>query len=110
MTLAANHYNPEQWVEPEKFIPERFDPNHDYFMKPGTSDARDSTSFIPFSWNMRKCPGQLYAILELKLMVAYLVCRADYEVIPEIMTDYSRYFGIEADQVLPGKITKIFHN
>lgn len=36
ISLAACHFNPKQWHEPEKFIPERFDPSSDYFTVPGT--------------------------------------------------------------------------
>jgi len=28
------HRNKDQWIEPEKFIPERFDPKSPYFLTP----------------------------------------------------------------------------
>jgi cytochrome P450 len=41
------HSDPAEWIEPEKFIPERFDSNSPYFMRPD-GKKRTPLSFIPF--------------------------------------------------------------
>ncbi|CAI2379860.1 unnamed protein product [Moneuplotes crassus] len=47
MNLVLNfigcHYNSDQWHEPTRFIPERFDPSSEYFLKPGTGNHNKIT-------------------------------------------------------------------
>ena len=48
------HRNPNEWKEPEEFIPERFDPNSDYYLTPA-GKKRNPYSFIPFHGGKRIC-------------------------------------------------------
>lgn len=41
------HYNKNQWPNPTEFIPERFDPESEFYVKPNPK------SFIPFSFGIR---------------------------------------------------------
>jgi cytochrome P450 len=91
------------------FIPERFDPNSEYFNKPGTTESRGTFSYIPFSIGARACPGVSFAMLEIKTLLAYLLCRVDYEIDASIMKDEHAFFELEANINLPGRITKKFH-
>ena len=50
------HLNPNEWHQPFKFIPERFDPNSKYFKTPSGKN-RNEYSFIPFHFGDRKCLG-----------------------------------------------------
>jgi len=76
-----------------KFIPERFDPENDYYYKPGNKkEARDPTCFIPFSYGMRKCPGQILAMMELKVLIAKFILSVDYEIDQQqLENDYARF-------------------
>ena len=56
-------YNPEEWQDPLKFIPERFDPESSYFKTPSGKN-RSPLSMIIFSYGPRKCPGQTLATLQ----------------------------------------------
>jgi len=46
--IHACHYNSKDWKEPEKYIPERFDPEISYF-----NSQSNLNSFIPFSFGLR---------------------------------------------------------
>lgn len=61
------HFNTDQWKEPESFIPERFDPESEWYSRPDCG-KRSPLAFLPFSFGPRQCPGQSFALLELKVM------------------------------------------
>ena len=67
LTFLQN--NPEIWFEPEAFRPERFDPKSDLFKTPDGKN-RHPLTWIPFSFGMRNCPGQILALLEMRVFIA----------------------------------------
>ena len=58
--------------DPEEFIPERFDPENEYYFKPNSNkkEARDPKSYIPFSFGIRNCAGQTLAKLESRVILS----------------------------------------
>jgi cytochrome P450 len=52
--------NPEQWSEPERYIPERFDPSSPYFLTP-SGKRRHPMSYGPFLGGKRVCLGKTFA-------------------------------------------------
>mmetsp|Transcript_14154 Transcript_14154/g.12492 ORF Transcript_14154/g.12492 Transcript_14154/m.12492 type:complete len:122 (-) Transcript_14154:15-380(-) len=104
LNIASQHFNPKVWHNPEKFIPERFDPESEYYNIPGTDEQRLLSSFMPFSFGKRRCPGENYAFLALKTMVAYFIIRCEYKC--DSVYDKNYYIGLEGRQNLYGAITK----
>eukprot|EP00698_Gefionella_okellyi_P026287 TRINITY_DN9957_c0_g1_i1.p1 TRINITY_DN9957_c0_g1~~TRINITY_DN9957_c0_g1_i1.p1 ORF type:complete len:480 (-),score=69.27 TRINITY_DN9957_c0_g1_i1:36-1475(-) len=62
--VQALHMNPDHWVDPFKFIPDRF-----------MDDAAESELFawLPFSLKERACIGSHFALLEMKTVLAMVV-------------------------------------
>lgn len=64
--------SPKYFEDPEKFIPERFDINSTYKVHP--------FAFTPFSYGLRNCIGQKFAILSIKAALIKLI--QNFEFIP----------------------------
>jgi cytochrome P450 len=49
-----SHYDESEWTKPFEFIPERFDPESEYFGKADSKGkARTPLSYVPFSFGPR---------------------------------------------------------
>ncbi|CAM0136093.1 hypothetical protein VKS41_005519 [Umbelopsis sp. WA50703] len=82
-TILANmyvaHMDPEYYDEPELFKPERW--------LEGYEPAPALDAFYPFSAGSRNCIGKNFALQEIRLELATLVKKFDFEAIPESMKD-----------------------
>lgn len=63
--LRIIHKDPKYFPEPEKFIPERH-----LVSKP---------AYLPFGLGRRNCPGQVYSIQEIKMILACLLIEYKWE-------------------------------
>lgn len=89
--------NSSDWKQPFEFIPERFDPSSDEF---SNSKSRMQYSYTPFSHGIRSCPGQIFALLQTKIILIYLLTQTKYSLDEEMMQKESVGFGIYSDQDL----------
>jgi cytochrome P450 len=107
MCFIARHYDPKVWQKPYEYIPERFDPESEYYSIPGDkTKARKGVSFVAFSHAIRKCPAPTFAYLELKVVLAYFLTRFDFEVAPELLENEHVRYGILSHFPLDITITK----
>ncbi|XP_077535569.1 cytochrome P450 2U1-like [Haemaphysalis longicornis] len=71
----ACHNDPTLWNEPHKFIPQRF------LRDDGNIVSQKPEHLIPFSLGRRSCPGEMFASMEIFLMVTFLLQK--YIIVPE---------------------------
>ncbi|XP_047354947.1 cytochrome P450 4C1-like [Vespa velutina] len=76
VNIYSLHRNPNIWKNPDVFDADRFLVEN--------TKGRNPYSFIPFSAGPRNCIGQKFAMLELKLMVAYILHNFYLEPVDEL--------------------------
>jgi cytochrome P450 len=80
------HKNPHQWYHPEKYLPDRFNPEHQYFNKPN-GDPRHPNAYMPFGFGERKCVGYLFALTIMPLLITKIISSFDFEFTEDHMND-----------------------
>jgi len=76
--LWGLHHDPNVWPQHDKYLPERFDPEHKLFKTPSGED-RPAASFSPFSNGSRKCLGYKFAQLVIPIMIINLINKFEIE-------------------------------
>ena len=61
VSILGLHHNPEQWREPEKFVPERFDTSNKHWSLTPSGKKRSPMSYLPFFGGRRICFGKMFA-------------------------------------------------
>lgn len=61
------HRTPEYWPEPDRFYPDRFGPNATY--------KKGDRPYFPFSLGPRRCLGEYFSFLEMKVHLGMLIQR-----------------------------------
>ena len=106
LNVYASHYNKDQWKEPMRFIPERFDPSSDYFLTP-EGKTRNPLSWCPFTFGVRTCPGRSLGLIELKILVIYFMIAIDYEIDEKLLKNDDVTFSILSPFSLDIKIKNV---
>ena len=78
INMGGMHRDPDQWQKPEEFLPERFDSNSPYFLKPD-GGKRNPLAFNPFLGGQRVCLGKTFAELTLKYTIPMYTYFFDFE-------------------------------
>jgi cytochrome P450 len=82
--IWAIHQNPAHWPDPERFDPERF--------IAAAAEGRPKFAFIPFGFGPRSCEGAALAMVEIKLMLAVLLKRFEFQPVPgHVVTPVERF-------------------
>ena len=78
IALNPLHHNPKEWIDHEKFIPERFDPASPYFLTPA-GKKRNPMSYAPFIGGKRICIGKTFSEIVAKIISAAILKQFDFE-------------------------------
>ena len=82
--------NPKEWIEPSKFIPERFDNDSKYYLTPD-GKKRNAYSFSPFLGGMRICIGKTFVEAVSKFVVPTLLTHFKFEFLEGIDKNEVQY-------------------
>ncbi|CAI2362619.1 unnamed protein product [Moneuplotes crassus] len=99
--FTVGHYNAEYWKNPCDFIPERYDQDSEFYKqveKEGKVGLGFSTR--PFSHRIRACPGQSFAVLEMKVALIVILTLIDFEVDPKLLAKEGIGFGV-GSKIIP---------
>jgi len=76
--LLLLHRNPDEYPDPLKFIPERFDPESKHFLN-AEGKKRKPASFSPFLGGRRICVGKTFAENIIKSVVPLILSKLEFE-------------------------------
>ena len=72
------HINPDEWQEPDSFIPDRFDPTSKYYLTP-SGKKRHPMSFGPFLGGRRVCLGKTFAESISRYLLTMIICQFEFD-------------------------------
>ncbi|KAL7245345.1 hypothetical protein ACSBR2_000634 [Camellia fascicularis] len=92
VNILAIQNDPKIWVEPEKFMPERFE---------GLERSRDGFKLMPFGSGRRSCPGEGLALRVVGLAMGSLIQCFDWERMSKEMVDMTEGTGLTMTKAQP---------
>lgn len=70
-------HHPEQWQDPDRFIPERFNPESPYFKRPD-GGVRHALALQPFLGGQRICLGKTFAELMVRFTISIMLWHYEF--------------------------------
>lgn len=76
--MSNLHRNPKEWQHPDKYIPDRFDPENPLFLTP-EGKRRHPMSFAPFLGGKRICLGKTFVETISKIIGPTILYNFDFK-------------------------------
>jgi cytochrome P450 len=104
INFRALHQDPNQWIEPAKFVPERFDSQSEWFKRPD-GGIRNPLTFAPFLGGKRICLGKTFAEVTTRFTIPLLYHHFEFELSEETLANKPPVVaGCLADPVIPFRL------
>ncbi|ONI70680.1 hypothetical protein ALI144C_49620 [Actinosynnema sp. ALI-1.44] len=97
----VTHRLAEVWPDPERFMPERWDPAHPAYRKHGPHE------FLPFGGGPHRCVGSTLAVSELAVLLTRLLVRVTFQLAPSGPTEATKGVPIKPKNGLHGTVTRL---
>jgi cytochrome P450 len=94
--MDALLHNKNEWIEPERYIPERFDKDSQYFLTP-SGNKRHPLSFTPFLGGKRVCMGKSFAELVSKVLIPGIFMKYEFEIEDKNIYENKPLFSLESE-------------
>lgn len=78
LMIYQMHVNPAEWIFPKAFIPDRFDPSSEFYLRPDQT-KRNPLTFNPFLGGKRVCLGKSFAEITIRHTIPLLYHFLDFE-------------------------------
>jgi cytochrome P450 len=82
LNLEAIHNDPKEWISPDQYLPDRFDPNSSLYNRPD-GEPRHPFSFCPFAGGRRICLGKTLAESITVITIPLLVYHFDFQYVDQ---------------------------
>mmetsp|Transcript_1588 Transcript_1588/g.1745 ORF Transcript_1588/g.1745 Transcript_1588/m.1745 type:complete len:209 (-) Transcript_1588:31-657(-) len=93
--VYSAHFDHNKWLDPLKFEPDRHNVESEFYKKSRDNGKMfDAYSRRTFSSGNRRCPGETFAIVEMKIIIAYLISHINFEFSEEDLNNEYIGFGI----------------
>lgn len=89
ISQLATFHNPDNFVDPDLFRPQRFLPPDHPMHDQRLAEGSDLAALKPFSFGPRDCVGKNFAYAEMRLVAARVLLRFDFE-LAEGMDDWAK--------------------
>lgn len=109
LNITGCHMDPEQWIEPERFVPDRFNPKSKWFKKPN-GGTRNPLTFTPFLGGKRNCIGKTFTETVVRYTIPILYYHFDIEFLDQKNHENMPYFNSSgiAYPKIPVRLTSKF--
>ena len=109
LCMSEMHRSEKEWIEPDTFNPDRFDPNSKYYKRPDGSN-RNPLVFNPFLGGKRVCLGKTFAETTLKLTLPLFIHHFDFEFVKEEQKEVRPHYEIGGTNMIEIPINFITKN